>query len=142
MWSLDFQNKNSSLTDSITAKRIHASLFQLFTQCFFLSEGSGDWTTCTNSFLFSLVNPVGVGPTKMALKADQKRYGIYCDNDTGPGFGSGTDLLINNAANSNTSSSSNLGHTYECPPNQSGDTFLAGQNNFTVNEYEVFGYQR
>ena len=88
------------------------------------------------------MNPVGVGPTKMALKADQKQYGIYCNSDYGPGFGGGSDLLINNAANSNTSRCSNLGHTYECPPNQSGTTFLTGQRNFTVNEYEVFGYQR
>ena len=87
------------------------------------------------------MNPAGIGPTKMPLRADVEQYGIYCHSGLGPTFGRG-DLRISNAANENTESSSKLGHTYECPPNQSGDTFLAGQSNFTVNEYEVFGYQR
>ena len=78
----------------------------------------------------------------MALKADQKQYGIVYNSNYGPVFGNGNDLLINNAANSDTISSSIIGNTYECPPNQSGGTFLTGQSNFTVNEYEVFGYQR
>ena len=88
------------------------------------------------------MNPAGVGPTKMALKADQKQYGLCCNSSFGPVFGSGNDLCISNAANSNNKSYSNIGNTYECPPNQSGATFLTGQRNFTVNEYEVFGYQR
>ena len=129
--------------------RLTRLLLNVFTQVsfnylfnYFLSEGSGEWTTCSNSFLFSLVNHAGVGPTKMALKADQKQYGIYCDSNYCPTFGGNHDLFISNAANLNSSSSSKIGNTYECPPNQSGATFLAGQNNFTVNEYEVFGYQR
>ena len=76
----------------------------------------------------------------MALKADRKQFGIYCNSDHGPTFGGGHDLRICNAANESTGSSSNFGNTYENP--QSGTTFLVGQMNFTVNEYEVFGYQR
>ena len=78
----------------------------------------------------------------MALKADMEPFGIACNSDYGPIFGSGHDLCIRNAANQNTESSSSLGNTYERPPNQSGTTFLVGNLNFQVNEYEVFGYQR
>ena len=127
--------------------RLTRLLLNVFTQVsfnylfnYFLSEGSGDWTTCSKSFLFSLVNFAGVGPTKMALKTNNKQHGIYCKNTYGPTFGGGHDLHICNAANESTGSSSNFGHTYESP--QSGATFLVGQRKFTVNEYEVFGYQR
>ena len=75
----------------------------------------------------------------MALEADRKQFGIYCKNTYGPTFGGGHDLHICNAANESTGSYSHFGDTYENP--QSGTTFLV-QRNFTVNEYEVFGYQR
>ena len=76
----------------------------------------------------------------MVLKPGKEQYGLYCNSDYGPGFGGGHDLCISNAANSNTNSYSNLGHTYECPFKQLGPTFLSGSPNFKVNEYEVFGY--
>ena len=116
----------------------------VYTFLFFKGPGSGSgvYNTCTKSFLFSLVNPGGTGPTKMALKADKTVNGIYCHSSYGPTFGSGHDLYISNAANSSGSSSSNLNNTYNCPPNQSGTTFLVGNQNFMVNEYEVFVYQK
>ena len=86
------------------------------------------------------MNPAGVKPTKMALKPHKKQYGLHCNSDYGPIFGGGRDLFISNAANSNTNSYSNLGHTYERPFNQQGSTFLVGNQNFKVNEYEVFEY--
>ena len=110
--------------------------------CTFVFKGSGLYIMCTKSFLFSLVNPGGTGPTKMALKTTQRANGIYCNSSYGPTFGAGHDLQISNAPNANTSSYSNLNNTYDCPPNQSGTTFLVGNKNFTVNEYEVFVYQK
>ena len=65
-------------------------------------------------------------------------YAMSCDRGYGPTFGGGEDLFISDNANTNTSSYSYLGDTYECPPGQQ-DTFLTGSDNFTVTDYEVFG---
>ena len=92
------------------------------------------------SFLFSLVNSSGDTPTKLPLKVTETQYGIYCDSSYGPWFGDG-DLRINNIANENTGSYSQLDNTYECPPHATSTTFLVGNGNFTVNELEVFVFQ-
>lgn len=99
---------------------------------------------CTKSFLFSLVNGAGVGPTKMALKAGKEGTAMNCHSSYGPWFGASSpfDLIIYNGANANNSSSSTLNNSYECPPNCTYNTFLAGSQNFYVNEIEVFGYQK
>jgi len=93
------------------------------------------------SFLFSLVNPSGLPPTKMPLKVGQEQYAMYCISGSGPTFGGGHDLSIPNAPNSN-SSSVNLNHTYQCPTGQNANTFLTGNHNFTVNEMEIFGFDK
>ena len=85
-----------------------------------------------------MVNPYGLGPTEMPLKAQPQRQAICCCKSYGPVFGGGADLYICNNANSNTSSCSRLGHTYERPPGQQ-ETFFTGGNDFTVTDYEVFG---
>ena len=85
--------------------------------------------------MFSMVNPYGLGPTKMPLKTQQQQEAIYCDPGYGLVFGVGFDLFISNA---NTSSSSRLGRTYKRPPGQQ-QTFFTGSTYFTVTDYEVFG---
>ena len=85
-----------------------------------------------------MVNPYGLGPTKMPLKTQQQQHAICCDPGYGPVFGSPHDLYISNNANANTSSRSFLGCTYERPPGQQ-DTFFTGSTKFTVTDYEVFG---
>ena len=82
-----------------------------------------------------MVNPRGLGPTKMPLKAQEA---IFCHSSWGPGFGGGTDLWISDNTNINTESYSYLGNTYELPPGQQ-NTFFTGSNSFTVTDYEVFG---
>lgn len=99
---------------------------------------SGAYKHCHESFLFSFVNASGVASTKMKLRGNNNQYGIYCDGSYGPTFGGGHDLYISSNSNGNNNSSSNLGHTYECPPNVTGNRFLAGINIFNVNEVEVF----
>ena len=86
-----------------------------------------------------MVNPYGLGPTKMPLKTQEQQSAIYCHRCRGPAFGAGHDLFISNNANANTSSRSRLGHTYERPPEQR-HTFFTGSKNFTVTDYEVFGF--
>ena len=85
-----------------------------------------------------MVNPYGLGPTKMPLKTQEQQHAIICEPAYGPVFGGGYDLLISNNANANTSSRSRLGYTYERPPVLQ-DTFFTGSTNFTVTDYEVFG---
>ena len=64
---------------------------------------------------------------------------ILCHSSKyGPTFGAGCDLFISNNANTNTSSYSRLGCTYERPSGQQ-QTFFTESKNFTVTDYEVFG---
>ena len=88
--------------------------------------------------MFSMVHPHGLGQTKMPLKTQSQQLAIYCSSGVGPTFGGGKDLHISNNANTNTSSYSRLGYTYERPPGQQ-DTFFTGSKNFPVTDYEVFG---
>ena len=106
-----------------------------------LISGGSSWKSCTESFLFSLVNPSGATPTKMPLNGTSNQHGIFCKSGYGPSFGGGHDLHIANGANANSSSYSNLGTTYQCPANANSSSFLAGQRNFSVNEVEVFVFK-
>lgn len=101
--------------------------------------GAREYRHCTESFLFSLVNPTGAGhgPTKLPIKSSTNQYGIYCDVGYGPTFGN-NDLRIASKANVNSESYSDLGKSDECPSDVNCETFLAGQKYFVVNELEVF----
>ena len=107
----------------------------------FLISVTDGWTSCTESFLFSLVNPSGTKPTKMPLKGTTDPYGVYCGSPYGPLFGTGHDLVIANGANANSNSCSSLGSTYLRPANANSSSFLAGQKNFCVGELEVFVFK-
>ena len=98
----------------------------------------GEYKTCKDAFLFSMVNPYGLGPTKMPLKTQRQQTAIYFHSGYGPVFGAGNDLAICSDANTNALSCSSLGHTYERPPGQQA-TFFSGGTFFTVKDYEVFG---
>ncbi|XP_078354268.1 uncharacterized protein LOC144638851 isoform X2 [Oculina patagonica] len=104
-------------------------------------DGSGAHKKAPASFLFSLVNPSGLPPTKMPLIAGKEGYAIYCNISYGPTFGGGSnyDLYIPNAPNSN-NCSVNLNNAYQCPAGQNPTTFLAGNQNFNVSEMEVYAF--
>ncbi len=100
--------------------------------------GLGRYIECKDAFLFSMVNPHGLGPNKM-------RHNSYCnailgDSDRGPTFGTRNDhdLYISENANIYPSSCSNLGKAYEYFPGERDPYFLTGDRNFTVTNYEVF----
>ena len=95
---------------------------------------------CRHAFLFSFVNPIGLGPTKLSLITGKEKYGIYCHSHYGPWFGGGGDIMISNAANTGRSNS-HLGDTYQCPTGQQS-AFFTGENNFIVTDYEVFGLRQ
>ncbi|XP_078350446.1 uncharacterized protein LOC144635232 [Oculina patagonica] len=133
-----FHSKCDNKGATVTIVKSGNNIFGGFTEVPWASQGK--WTTCRDAFLFSMVNPRGLGPTKMPLKSQQQQYGIYCDCSCGPTFGGGHDLYISDNANTNTSSYSTLGNTYECPPGQQ-DTFFTDGRYFTVTNYEVFALQ-
>ena len=103
----------------------------------FSKTGQDNYYDCLQSFLFSMVNPHGLAPSKMPLFKDQE-HAIYCHSSNGPTFGGGHDLRISHDANRVTNSKSNLGNTYKCPTGHKS-TFFTGAINFTVTDYEVFG---
>ena len=77
----------------------------------------------------------------MPLIAGQEGYAIYCYSGCGPVFGGGYDLLITSAPDSN-DCTVKLNNTYQCPTSQDAATFLTGNQNFTVSEMEVFGFDK
>ena len=91
-----------------------------------------------HAFLFSFVNPSGLGPTKLSLITGEEGHGMLCTSSYGPVFGGGWDLWILKNPDKSPNSSSKLGHTYQCPPGQQ-NTFFTGAQHFTVTDYEVFG---
>lgn len=93
------------------------------------------------SFLFSLVNPSGLNRTKMSMIPGNECSAIYCSSSVGPVFGRGRDLCITNSPNTN-SCTSNLNNTYQLPAGQNAKTFLTGKESFTVNEMEVFRFEK
>ena len=95
------------------------------------------FVACDHAFLFSLVNLRGLSRSKMSLITGRKQCGIYCRSDCGPVFGGGHDLYISNNANTNMTSRSRLGSTYQYPPELHG-TFLTGDEYFIVTDYEIF----
>ena len=105
------------------------------------STGQGEFVRCGQAFLFSMVNPSNLAPTKLPLILGKEEYGIWCNNGWGPVFGGGVDLSISGNANTNTDSYSNLGHSYQSPPEQQ-NTFFTGGTYFTVTDYEVFGLHK
>ena len=94
--------------------------------------------SCRHAFLFSFVNPSGLGPTKLPLISGIDANGIMCIDSLGPVFGIGNDLLISNNADESPYGTSKLGHSYQLPPGQQS-TFFTGAPKFTVTDYEVFG---
>ena len=110
---------------------------QILIQKILLSTG-GAYSGSSQTFLFSMVNPHALGPTKVSIKDDLNMNAIYCHYNYGPTFGGGFDLHISGNPNTTTSSYSNLGHSYECPSGQE-KTFFAGADSFSVTDYEVFG---
>lgn len=100
------------------------------------------------SFMFSLVNKPGWGPTKLPQLGYDSPIGfsmMSCHND-GPIFGTGSDLTILDDAHKSKTSYAHIGMSYSAPKGQSPDsdftnTFMAGSEYFSPDEVEVL-YER
>ena len=108
--------------------------------CCYIFLSDGRYFQSNNAFLFSLKNSDNQH-YKMTVKSPV--HAIYCHPTYGPTFGEGRDLYISDNCHVNTSSYSNLGHTYKLPTGYVYNTdqakrLLAGTYKFKVDEYEVF----
>ena len=149
----NFHSKCDNIYKTITiVKSRNGNIFGGYTALFW--DQSSGYKTDNNAFIFSLVN-LHNSPIKIACSPGQNA--IYCSSGYGPTFGSGHDFHIADNSNSNQSSYSKLSTSYIHPNynnqhsyneyvyngniynNQNeAQRFLAGSNNFYVDEIEVF----
>ena len=103
-------------------------------------DSSSGYKADPNAFIFSLVN-VRSTPLLIPVKIDSV-YSIVCGDSYGPVFGRGHDIFIGKNANTETTSSSHLGHSYDLKLFSVGSlqarSFLAGSYKFQTSEIEVF----
>jgi hypothetical protein len=95
---------------------------------------SGQYLSSLNAFLFALQYPSGVAPVKMPVLHPQHAIFDFCS--FGPKFGN-SDIFVNDNANSNTTSSTNIS-SYQLPAGQNAQTFFTGAHKFQAEEIEVF----
>ena len=113
----------------------------------FFPSGTESFKRDPNSFLFSLVNPSGLKPTKVVLISGKEGSAIYCSSSYGPVFGSNAssgyyDLSIGNSPTQSSGCQSGLNNSYRCPQGQNATTFLAGNYAFAASEIEVFVFEK
>jgi len=93
------------------------------------------------AFIFSYTNKEEEA-VKMSVDESQQQYAIGCYSNYGPCFGGGYDFCIYSDSNVNSSSNSNLGHSYKHPVLGQGTpqakSFLAGSYQFSTQEIEVY----
>ena len=101
------------------------------------------------AFLFSLVNPFGIGPVRIPAEENESGCSIVCDSKYGPTFGRNlvtttgkylSYLHISDNANSSRSSYCSLSGKFSCPERKTGDLFFTGAEKFNVDDYEVFEF--
>ena len=97
-----------------------------------------EWLPCHQAFLFSLVNPSGLGPTKISLIGGREEFAMISYSDCGPAFGQGHDLCIFPETRNG---SSDLGSSYQLPPSKQR-TFFTRERTFPSTDVEVFGLRR
>jgi hypothetical protein len=89
------------------------------------------------TFIFSVSEK-----TVCKLKGTSNQNAMYCNTSYLPTFGGGFDFYLANGCDSNSSSYSNLNHTYELPSGANSQSYLAGAYNYSLSELEVYSLQR
>ena len=111
----------------------------------FGAYASISWTSnssyyaANGSFLFTLTNIYGIGPTKFPNNQNYDNA-VYHNSGYGPTFGGNHDLYISGNCLNNNSSSSELGYYYSDILGK-GNSIFSGNNNsnsFKLKEIEVF----
>jgi hypothetical protein len=130
----NFHSKCDGHSNTLTILKAHGTsyIFGGFTSIDWGS--SSGWKSDPKAFLFSLTNKDNQ-PCKMRQNNTNKS--IYCRPDYGPIFGY-NDFYICDFANTTAISISNLGHSYQHPQPDQGQSYLAGTSPFQLSEIEVY----
>ena len=135
--SQDFHKRCDNYTKTLTLVKSNTFIFGGYSSASW--DENDQYKSDSNAFLFSLVNKDNK-PIKM--KCQNAHNSIYCSSTSSAVFGGGHDLYISNNSNTNTTSYSNLGHSYEHPKHKYDtsevSSFLAGSFNFKVSEIEIY----
>ncbi|CAF4634526.1 unnamed protein product, partial [Didymodactylos carnosus] len=91
----------------------------------------------TTAFLFTLINPYQIQPTKFISNGSNLDH-IVRHPTHGPTFSRGRDIHISSKSNVNNSSYTNFPSTYADTTGKGKETFT-GALNFTTSDIEVFG---
>ena len=98
-------------------------------------ESSGGWGFTRKAFIFSISNKEELDP--FVIEVRWPDWAIYKAPFYGPCFGN--DIELDNNASSNSDSFARLSRHYPAPAAvQDPDTILAGTENFSPDEVEVF----
>jgi hypothetical protein len=119
------------------------NIFGGFTPVEWESDRDGKWKgdDSLRSFLFTLRNPHGVPPRKVALRTERKQFAIYCYSTWCAAFGGSCDICVADNCNTNRSSYTRFGTDwrYSVYANDTAfEYFFTGAEYFTVKEIEVF----
>lgn len=100
------------------------------------------WKRDEKAFIFSMRNKMNK-PVKVNVKRRKANFAICCLALNGPQFGADREIFISqnsNAPNTNVASFSGLTYRLDNFPHyhKKAGRFLAGSDNFTVGEIEVF----
>ena len=136
----DFHAKCDGIKNTITiVKSANSCIFGGFTANTW--DSSGQSKLDSSAFVFSFVNKDNK-PVKMMFDPSSGSYSIQCYSTFGPTFGGGHDFHVADRANTNSTSYSNLGHTYKHPHyvqnSNEAKSFLGGAYNFQISEIEVY----
>jgi hypothetical protein len=100
-------------------------------------SSDGTYKSDTTAFLFTLTNPHNIPPTKYLIKPANVGNAVHHNGTYGPTFGSGHDMNLANASNSNNSSYTNFPAGFDDTTGKGNNTFT-GARNFTTTDIEVF----
>jgi hypothetical protein len=102
-------------------------------------DSTSQWKSDANAFIFSFTNKDN-RPLKMKVNPNQHRHAIGCNSSCGPTFG--VEICIASNANTTMDSFSKLGFIFKHPQfaigSNASEAFLAGSNNFQLDEIEVY----
>lgn len=102
--------------------------------CLFLCSADDSFVSDSQSFLFTLVNPSGSEPTKIAQDGSA---GIWSERNWGPTFSAGSRLALCVRCEESCGRL-NLRSGFLCPPNANPNTYFAGKSPFEISEMDVF----
>lgn len=131
----DFHRCCDDRGPTIVVIRVGAYIFGGFTSQSWESAFQLKAKQDSHSFLFTLVNPLGTKPMKIATKTNAS---IHCKSDLGPTFGTASTQCYDLQVWSTIGSNLDLGFGFKCPDNVDKKKYFCGTCPFKIDDLEVF----